>query len=474
MSSFIVNSAAVTWDAHAEMARREEPLALSIARFLLIAALASVPWALGGVEAWAWAPLALVACVVFYLWGWGSVQQRMLKLVWSPLYLPLSLLSVLGVVQYAEGLTLDRSETRQALVLLAADIGFFFLVVQLFSTASGKTWRAFGLTVHLLASSLGLFAVLQFAAGEQRIYGQVATPGNLLFGPYVNPNHYAGLMEMLVPVAFFYIAEIRGRWAPATLVPLGMGAAVAVASLLLTGSRGGLLAFAAEVVIAAIVWRTSFTRRRGSLIPVTTAILAAVFLFAWLDPGTVAHRLGVIVKLGEPTWKQWVTFRKDMALDSLRMFRDHPLCGVGLGNFEAAYPRYQSFPSDLWMDYTHNDYLQALAETGVIGAVLITSALALFLLCVFRDASDRSTFDGSWIQLGATLGCCGLLVHSMFDFNLHIPANAAWFAALAGIAVSTPGRKEPWYRRHLELRKQHMARPPLNSSSQRVAAHSQL
>jgi len=449
---------------------QSSPDAFGVARLLLIAALLGAPWAIGCVEPWAWVTLGFVACIVLFLWGLGSVQQGVLKLVGSPVYTPVALFFLLGVVQYAGRLTPDRAETREALVLLATDIALFFLSIQLFSTARGGTWRGFGLSVFLLACSLGLCAILQFGAGEQRIYGQVDTPGNLLFGPYVNPNHFAGLMEMLIPVAIFYIPERRGRSSFAALAWVGAGVAIAIASLLLSGSRGGLLALAAEVVIAIPILRGYQARhigRRSLAAVVAATILAGVLLFTWVDPGIVSQKLGMIVEVGGPAWVEWAGFRKKAAADSLRMLRDHPIYGVGLGDFATAYPRYQSFPSDLWIDYAHNDYVQAVAETGLVGAVLIASALGLFLYAAFglgvsdqrRGLGDQGSegesesgvsdqeneeepllpnpqprIHGRWIRLGATLGCCGMLVHSFFDFNLHIPANAAWFAVLAGLA----------------------------------------
>ena len=96
----------------------------------------------------------------------GSVQQRAIKLAWSPLYLPVALFFLLGVVQYAGRLTLDRAETRQALVLLAADVAFFFLAIQLFSSASGATWRAFGLTVLVLAGIAGTVCLTAVCGGR--------------------------------------------------------------------------------------------------------------------------------------------------------------------------------------------------------------------------------------------------------------------------------------------------------------------
>jgi len=125
-----------------------------------------------------------------------------------------------------------------------------------------------------------------------------------------------------------------------------------------------------------------------------------------------------------------------MARDALYMWLEHPWLGVGIGDFETAYPRYHSFPTDMWVDHAQNDYVEAAAETGLVGALLILAAVALFLYLAFRNVIHLVGSNAGWVRLGAAIGCCGLLVHSFGDFNLHIPANAAWFAVLAGIATS--------------------------------------
>ena len=417
------------------------PFSLHLARILLVAVLLGAPLAFGAVVPWAWVALGLVAALTLFLWALGSVQQGALKLVWSPLYIPLALFFLLGVAQYAARLTLDRSETRQALVLLVADLAFFFLAVQLFAGAGSRTLRAFGLAVLVFAGAMGLFAIVQFASGTHRIYGIVDTPGGL-FGPYVNPDHFAGLMEMLIPVAVLYIAGRRGRSSLEASVWRVIAVTLALASLLLSGSRAGLLALSAEILIATIALRTAGARttERRRLAMAAVTLFAGVMLFAYVDPGWVAKKLGSVAHVNS-AWANWAGDRKSMALDSLRMCRDHPLLGVGLGDFETAYPRYQSFPSDLWIDHAHNDYAEAVAETGLVGALLILSALALFLRLAFRDWGDPFRSQAGWIRLGAALGCCGMLVHSFLDFNLHIPANAAWFAVLAGIATTERGEK---------------------------------
>ncbi len=419
-----------------EAAVAPDPLAFSVARVLLVAGLIGAPLAFGAVITWAWMALGLVACFALFLWATGSVWQARLELVWSPLYVPLAMSFLLGLTQYWARLPLDRFETRQALVLLGADLLFFFLAAQLFAGASSRTWGLFGSIVLLFAGSLGLFAILQIASGTSQIYGMVDTPGDVHFGPYVNPNHYAGLMEMLVPVAVLYIVGRYRRSSVAALVSLAVIATVAVAALLLSGSRGGLLALFAEMtlVLALLGWGARTAEKRRLAKAVAATILAAMLLFFWVDSGRASKHLGLILNVKSPDWVD--KSRKSFALDSLRMWRDHLVLGVGLGNFETAYPGFQSLPTDLWIDHAHDDYLEAAAEMGLVGAVLILSALALFFRLAFQDLRHGLRCEGGWIRLGAAIGCCGLLVHSFFDFNLHIPANAAWFATLAGLATT--------------------------------------
>jgi O-antigen ligase len=357
---------------------------------------------------------------------------------WSPVFIPLAWFFVLAVALYVAGHTLDLSETRQALVLLAEDLVFYFLAVQLFPGGGSESLHSFGLAVLVFGGCLGLFTILQFASGTHRIYGLVDTPTGALFGPYVNRDHFSGLMEMLIPVAILYIAGRRSARAVGASALLIFAATLAVASLMLSGSRGGLMALSAEIVIAALALRRTIARTlegRRLAIAAVMALLMGVVLFIYVDEGGSAKRLSSVANV-DRTWADWAGERKSMALDTFRMWRDHPILGVGLGDFEIAYPRYQSFPSDDYIDHAHNDYIEAAAETGLVGTLLILWALALFTHLAFRGWRQPVQSPVAWVRLGAAIGCFGLLVHSFWDFNLHIPANAAWFAVLAGIATA--------------------------------------
>jgi O-antigen ligase len=409
------------------------PYTLHIARILLVAALFAAPLAFGAVQAWAWASLAALASVLLFLWSVGCVEQGALKIAWSPLYLPALLFLLLGTIQFFAHRTLDPLATRESLLKVVTDLIFFFLAGQLLATGTQKILRAFGLAAVVYAFSLALFAMLQFFSSHGLIYWTVQTAG-WTFGPYVNHNHYAGLMEMLIPVGAGFVLS-RPRDHPMRTL-LGCALLVPIASLLLCGSRGGFISLLAEVVILGVmVFRHAPMPRRRRLAAVGgLGMTMAALLFFWMDTGEISKHLGTIASI---THSPDVTLggRMVVAGDSLRIFRDHLWVGTGLGSFEAVFPQYQSFSSDISWDHAHNDYAEALAETGLAGGLLMVAGLAMFFGVAFRNLGERLRHDAGWIQLGAAIGCCGLLVHSFVDFNLHIPANAAWFAACVAIAT---------------------------------------
>lgn len=407
---------------------------LASARGLLLITLLAAPWAFGAVQVWAWATLTVLAFAALFLWAISNAAESTLRVVWSPLYVPAALFLALGVAQFYGHFTLDPVGTREALIKFATDLLFFFLAYQLMATAGGKLWRGFGLAVTIYAFALALFAIFQFFSSHGLLYWVMHTQG-YVFGPYVNHNHYAGLMEMLIPIAAAYVLS-RPAGQPRSAL-LGFMVLVPIASVLLSGSRGGMIALLVEAAIAAVLlWVCAPGQSRRGLATGAIGLTAAVLLFFWLAPGEVSKRLetaaGVVhtpdVTLGD---------RLVMARDSLRLWRDHPWIGSGLGSLETAYPPYQSFATDLFVDHAHNDYAEALAETGLAGGVLILAALSLFFTGAFGGLRRRLQHSSGLIQLGGAIGCCGLLIHSFVDFNLHIPANAAWFAVL--VSLSTIG-----------------------------------
>jgi O-antigen ligase len=426
------------------------PRMISAARVLLVVTLMAAPMAFGSVQAWAWAGLTVMAAVLLMLWAVGCIQQGMVKVYWSSLYVPAALFLLLGIGQFAGHLTLDPFGTREALVKLVTDLILFFLAGQLWVNASSRAWKWFGLAVVIYGFSIALFAIFQFFTSHGLLYWTIHSKGGI-FGPYVNHNDYAGLMEMLIPIGMCYALYRSLKNSNQAL--LVWGVCVGIASVLLSGSRGGIISVAVEMmVLGAIIWRWKEGRssvRKWSVAGLVGVVGTAALFVAITPEGAWQHLATIAGVVQTPD----VTLENRVAVsrDALAEVRNYPWLGTGLGSFDAVFPQYQTFSTDLGWNHAHDDYVEAVTETGLVGGLIILSALLLFGRLAFRNLRGRLNDARGWVQLGAALGCCGLLVHSFSDFNLHIPSNAAWFgvcAALATVPVSAlPSMESPRRRR---------------------------
>jgi O-antigen ligase len=404
----------------------------SILLFMLLAA----PLAFGAVQPWASAAIVGLAVLALFCWALGCVRIHNIVLAQTRLYVPALLFLSLAFVQLLSRRTLDPTATRDALILGCAYFILFTLAATLFSNVK-ECWSQLGKIVTGYTLFLSLFAILQFFTGPDKIYWTVVPRwGGYIFGPYVNHNHYAGLMEMLVALTATVWLGRRRRDAWNWLA--GFATLIGLSSVALSGSRAGVGSVLIEMLLLGGIAMLAQRRHNlGSPVPaLALGLLCATLVAAWMLPEETTERFRPTVDPHDASF----TDRVSMAGDSLRIFRTHMLTGVGLGAFETAYPAQQTFPSDKRVDHAHNDYAEAIAETGLPGALLIAASLVFFLQQGFKNlryALEPAKDTIAWLRLGATIGCLGLLVHSYFDFNLHIPANAAWFVVCAGLASAS-------------------------------------
>lgn len=415
---------------------RNAPRLFTLGRILLVATLMAAPLPYASVQTWAWASLALLAVLLLMVWGIACVQQGAIRILWSPLYLPTGLFLIWVAIQFSSNLTVDHIATREAVVKVATDGILFFLAGQFWETGSEKAWGGFGLAVTIYTFVVSFLAFMQFFAGPNYNYWNYWSVNSMYgaFGPYVNRNHYAGLMEMLIPLSAAYVFSRREGHPQRNL--LGFAVLLPIASVLLTGSRGGFICLLAEIgLLGAVLFRVSLVSGGRSLLAIgALGITAAAILFFWIDPGQISKRLEMVFDLKNSSDVSY-GHRETTALDTLRIFRDHPFTGTGAGSFAVAFPQYQTVPGDAIWEHAHNDYAEGLAETGMIGGILFFGALLIFGRIAFRNMGVGPWTVAEWMRLGATIGGLGIVIHSLFDFNLRIPANAAWFAACCGIAT---------------------------------------
>jgi O-antigen ligase len=404
----------------------------------LFVALCSVlvfgPLALGIVQDWSIALFESGSAVVLLIWLLWQIAAREVSIRWNPLFAPMLVFFGFVSVQIVSHRSAYSYDTLTELWLCIAYGILAFIAVQLFCAENGWILR-FGKTMAVFGSIYAVFAILQGFTSDGKIYWLIKPRVGSVYGSYVNHNHYAGLMELLLPFALVlsFSGSIRG----AKRFLLGFAAMLMVASVFLCQSRGGMFAVLVEVVFLAIFWMRQFSPRKSAAVFVAFCLVTAFFL-AWIAPQQVGSR---ITDVHDPA--RWLIHR-----DSVRMFTAHPFLGSGFGTFATAFPHYRVFYDGFLINHAHDDYLELLLETGLFGFGVGMWFIVVLYREGLRNLRPARLSSAALVSSAALAGCTGLLAHSFTDFNLHIPANATLFFVLCVVATVPSGRNRS---RHLQV-----------------------
>jgi len=396
------------------------------------------PLAFGAVEPWSLFVLESGSAILMGVWLVCFLVMDGQEFRWSPVFLPVSALLVLTTLQ----LLLPRASaypyvTYARLLQYASYAALVFLLTQTFTRTRHLRRSALAFTIY--GTAVALFAIIQNLSSPGMLYW-VRTPqfGGWVYGPYVNHNHYAGLMEMLTPVplvfAFSRYATGRKKWLAASAAAL-MGA-----SIFLSGSRGGMAAFSVQV--AMFFWFVFRERAHGRVVSImATFLIASLALVGWIGGSEVSRRIATVSPLEHSELGNDI--RSTIDRDALHMFAKKPLLGFGAGTFREVYPQFRSLYTNFLIDHAHNDYLELLVETGIAGFGICLWFVWISTRTALGKIRNWPADINGTAALATLLGIAGILVHSLVDFNLQIPANAALFCTLCGIAALDPRFRNP-------------------------------
>jgi O-antigen ligase len=390
------------------------------------------PLAAGAVRPWAIFVLEMGAALLFALWVVRQATAGVVQFTSNPLFSPMLVFAALIALQLATGASAYRYHTFSSALLYCAYGLLCFLVVQCLRRSSQIKALAWVFSVYGFV--LAMFALVQSITSNGKLYW-LRTPrfGGWIYGPYVNHNHYAGLMEMLVPIPLIFFLTSRARDSRKAMAALAAG--VMASTIFLSGSRGGMAAFMVQMVVLAVVLLKQRKARRSS-VGLSFFMMIVVGLLIWLGGTELTKRMASI----NVEARQEVSGGMRMVIDrdGLKMYARRPVLGWGLGVFPDVYPRYRSFYTHFFVNQAHNDYLQLLVEMGTLGL----ATMIWFIVLLYRSAIKKL---GNWtedtngtVALATMLGGTGILVHSFVDFNLQVPANAALFYVLCVIAAFEP------------------------------------
>src|SRR5437763_669804 len=251
------------------------------------AVLLFAPLAFGSVQSWAIFLLQASATLFLLAWGYRQWTQHELKIQPHPLYGPMMAFTALVAVQWTTGLTAYRHATYSLLLLYAAYGMLAFVVTQSLRRSSQLRALAFALCGYGVL--VAFFALLQGIAPNGKLYWiWPLEQGGLIYGPYVNHNHYAGLMEMLtpVPLTLALSRHVNGN----RKLAVAAVAALMAGTIFLSGSRGGMIAFAVQIVALAILLRPQRGNWKWPAALALFLVIAIAFL-AWIGGNALTQRL---------------------------------------------------------------------------------------------------------------------------------------------------------------------------------------
>jgi O-antigen ligase len=400
----------------------------------------------GAVEDWARAILETGAGLLFLAWAVWLYFHQEEQPVLSPLLPPLAAFALVVAGQWFFRCTASGYSTRVEFLLVLADLLLLFLAVQAFRTL--QDWRGFVWFGMVFGFVVSLFAILQNLSSNGKLYWfREIRAGVLPFGPYVNRNHFAGFVELILPLSLVPI--VMGRVRQQRRAVVGLLAVLPIAALFVSASRGGIVSFLVQVTL--LLYLLLRRRRIGKrLLAVAAVLLVALVMVSWLGVGLLLERLSSFQSLEVTGGK-----RAAMRHGAWHIFLDHPLGGTGLATLQIVYPAYETLYDGKVVNHTHNDYLEALAETGVLGGLCCGWFIGVFLWeSRKRFHDDKHSFAGT-LRLSGFVASSGFLVHSLVDFNLHIPANALLFFLMAQLStaeIQQPSPSTPHSRRLQETR----------------------
>ena len=368
--------------------------------------------------------------LLFGLWLTKQWLEGEIKVLWNPLFLPMAAFAVLILLQFVLRISVYPHDSIAQAMLYCAYAMLCFLANQNLLRASQA--RKVAVILAIFGITVACFALFQGVAPNGKLYW-VRQPrlGGWIYGPYVNHNHYAGLMELLVPIPL--IIALSRLVHEKTRIAAGIAAAIMVGTIFLSGSRGGMLAIFVELAVLGVVLSRQEKKTRIAL-GVGAFAVVLISLLAWLGGKELTTRVTSIST--EAKGEISGGMRLSIDRDTIQMFRRKPILGWGLGTFPVVYPQFRSFYTNFFVNEAHNDYLQLLSEMGLLGFATMVWFVAELFRRVPRKIQKWTTDVSGAVTLACTLGITGILVHSLIDFNLQIPANAALFYVFCTIAAA--------------------------------------
>jgi O-antigen ligase len=254
------------------------------------------------------------------------------------------------------------------------------------------------------------------------------------FSTLTNRNHFAAYLEMVIFLCLAYSLTKMPKIN--RLIFIFMASVIALA-IFLSASRAGRICFCLSLFIFSLLLVIKKPIRK------TVSVIFIVFLF--FSFFVVAIGLGQIMQRMDTLLSPLAaySYRYSMLKDSLQIIKDFPYLGTGFGTFAEIAQKYKTSQWQVSYGFSHNEPVQLIIETGVIGFLFIFLFLFQYLKHIYFVWRKRNSSFPVYAVLGCFVGILSIILHSFFDFVFHIPANNILFFIILALVFRVAYIKEP-------------------------------
>ena len=356
------------------------------------------------------------------------------QLLWTPICWAVIAFTVYAIARY---LTADiEYVARKEMVHIVVYAFLFFAVLN--NLHKQEYTRLIVLTLVFLGMAISFYALYQFLTDSDKVWmfvkHQYKHRGS---GTFISPNNLAGFLEMVLPLGLAWMLISRAK--PVMKVFVGYASLAILVGIAVTVSRGAWVSVCVSLAIFFIL----LLRNRVYRLPAAILLVVIVGAGFYFLPRTefFQHRLKQLTANGQIEDDA----RFDLWKPAVILWKQNIWWGIGPNHYNYRFREFRPQVVQRQPDRVHNDYLNTLTDYGVVGAALVLAAWVLLVVGIVKtwgfvrsspsDLGGRSSNKYA-LLLGASIGLLAILIHSVVDFNMHVPANAVVVITLMALLTS--------------------------------------
>lgn len=382
------------------------------------------PLARGAVRTWSITPVLLIEASLIFLWllktnnlKEGCVFKR------TELDFPILIFVILAVSSFA--FSIYKHDSFLSLLALLGYAGIYYIIVNEFDREMIR--RTMKLIIAI-AASISAYGLLQYLGVFNHSWWMTE---DFVSATYVNHNHFAGYLELAIPLAVG-IFFIRRPKSITYMLGLTIALILMVAAFILSQSRGAWISLGMSILIMGLIMLRKMNYNKKNILTLAVLVIAVLF-FIYFVKDVVSLRIETITnpELGEVS----LGTRLQIWRGTINLIRENPMIGSGIGTFIWAFNRYRPEGLNVQANFAHNDYLNMASEMGVLAPIIMIWLFFIIIKTGIRRSGSHPEI------LGCAIGVLSLSLHGLVDFNFHIPANMLLFSVYAGIIMNRSGEQ---------------------------------